>query len=487
MDSKHRWEHDAYPQTHRDLPPPEYSTLRNPTDDFTNSNPQRPTISHTPLRTQTTYTARIGFVPSNPLDECTLNPGDLIYVESVSTIRPGWVVGFNVTAEGLSPKGPMRLLPWACLDGVENNTPNMNSRGTIADTRNLPSVDLLSPMTPITPGSMTDHMGMYSSTASTGFIDPLARFPSTATSLNESSEYLGHRTSTIGLLASASSRSVSAPSPALISNALARSASLTFPSPPPPLPPADLKLAKKSRCWSPFTIITLVAVAIVITLAAVVAGMTLGHQTASPGASEESGSNSSDSSTVRDRSAPNPGAVTSTVLLSVSGPSTSAGVASQTTTSATQAAAKTSSVAAAPAPSPTGTEAGTLIAQQCTTGAYLCDAGKLFTCNTQSLKWELTSCASVASSLGSSHLSVPGTCVNGIGVFGVQRNRISGVNVCPCNPVGNGYCANDSTMVKCIPMDGQLNGILMRKSCGGSGSCTDNAKNGKANCGAGDD
>ncbi|KAI8811775.1 hypothetical protein BJ742DRAFT_101062 [Cladochytrium replicatum] len=393
MDSKHRWERadEADSPVHTDLPPPEYSTLAVTLQTTENGSA---TTSSTPLRTQTTYTSRIGFVPSNPSSECTLNPGDLIYVEGVSKTRPGWVFGFNVTTEGSSPKGPMRLLPWACLNEVEDSLIDLPEQAIIA--------------------------GAQSSSAGPG-----------------NTEGLGTTA-----VASVSSRSIRRPSLPLIINAFALPAPETLSSvhEAPQQPPAMIeKKVEEKPFWSPTTLAMFVAVAILIIIAGVVGGWTLVRST---GSDQQPGASSS-----------------------------------------TQTATKTLS-AYVPSASPTG---GNSLAQQCTSEAYFCEDGNLFTCDTQLLKWIPTTCAAEAIRLGSSALSVPATCVNGIGVFGVQRNHISGVNVCPCK-VANSYCLGDSMMVKCTTIEGQSNGVFTKKSCGGPGSCTSAADMGKeANCGAGND
>ncbi|KAI8811318.1 hypothetical protein BJ742DRAFT_797219 [Cladochytrium replicatum] len=82
--------------------------------------PPPSTSSHSQagLRTQQLYIAQLGFSPSKPAEECSVSEGDVIYVDSISPVRPGFVLGYNVTEEGTTPKGEPKCIPVACITGM---------------------------------------------------------------------------------------------------------------------------------------------------------------------------------------------------------------------------------------------------------------------------------------------------------------------------------------------------------------------------------
>ncbi|KAI8811319.1 hypothetical protein BJ742DRAFT_797220 [Cladochytrium replicatum] len=101
--------------------PPAYSTNPMRLEQSREQQVPIPTIPTT-IRTQTSYTARLGFSAGKPTSEVDIKPGDVVFVDSVSPDRPGWVLGFNISSEGSTPKGAPKLFPWASIAGIQDTT-----------------------------------------------------------------------------------------------------------------------------------------------------------------------------------------------------------------------------------------------------------------------------------------------------------------------------------------------------------------------------
>ncbi|KAI8811314.1 hypothetical protein BJ742DRAFT_797208, partial [Cladochytrium replicatum] len=492
MTTKHPWDYNS--QTRGgNLPLRPMSELP-PAYDGNNFGFQVP-ISQGPgpvvIRTQMMFTVRIGFVAAKPEVECTVQPGDVVYVDSISTDRPGFLLGYNVTVEGPAPKEGFKLLPSVCLTGVvaesavSSDTPPRLPEAAVIANSPPQSVSTFDVVSSHPDGYLTRNV---TATSQHRLLDSTPSMGSLSSSQNthphmysqRSNDRLAQHTQQSGTYDSPSRRATAnSPSrsrsvdsnhsreghfdrndpfsnsqdPGRYSRSATVGTPLHAPYPPPSQqynsfsnkpPPQKERTKKLTRLhW-----ILIIAAIIALGLLGVIAGVFLGRQTATAAEANSPGSNPGSSSSTS-------AAVGSASSLAPSGSPAASGGNGQTlpttgrTTTTNAAATNAVSPTSPPAPASSPTAPAQLPCVSTPQEQFLCSGGVLYRC--QNSFWTRTNgCRAEAErkSGGSTGFTFPQTCVEGQGTLASLPGQFGGTVVCPCAETKTAHCSG-SHLFRC--------------------------------------
>ncbi|KAI8811776.1 hypothetical protein BJ742DRAFT_850805 [Cladochytrium replicatum] len=488
MDTKHPWHYNT-PTRGGNLPLRPMSELP-PAYDGNDFGFQLP-ISQGPgpvvIRTQMMFTVRIGFVAAKPEVECTVQPGDVVYVDSISTHRPGFVLGYNVTTDGPRPKEGFKLLPSVCLTGVVSDsnttseTPPRIPEAAVIPNSPPHSVSTFDVVSSHPDGYLTRNV---TTTSQHRLLDTNPSMGSLSSSQNthshlyspRSNDRLAQHAQQFGTYDSPSRRATAnSPSrsrsvdsnlsredyfdrndalanpqdPRLHSRALA---TVGTPAPAPYPPPSQPQKESKKKLTRLHWILIIAAI-IALGLLGVIAGVVLGRQTTATADSSSQGSNPGGSSPAigggsGGGSGPSSSATSASPTSSAAEATQSLPTTGRTTTSnaaATNAVTSTSPPAPATSPTAPAQLPCVLTPQE----QFLCSGGVLYRC--QNSFWTRTNgCKAEAErKAGSSTgFTFQQTCVEGQGTLASLPGQFGGTVVCPCAETKTAHCSG-SHLFRC--------------------------------------